>query len=337
MKRPITKQHRRLLWVLAVSAGASAPDVAVAQAARSAESALIREGRALLVAGRPEEALARFRVAYELGRSNTALAHMGVAHGALGRFLDAEDCLRRALDAPPDALMEREWIARFQENLRLAQRRVGVLEIDASVVGAVITANGQRIGETPLRGLVRLATGRVVLTASAAGRPTIEREVVLTGGAEAVREQFVFAAPTPQRSVTPVAAAAVAQAPVVVRPARPPAPPRSGPWVVLAVSSAVVTASGVAAGAAGLGVANYNAAQYREGECGMPDDVSECGRALALGSAATVTSAVGWTLATLGAIGTIVFARSSRSTPRPSASRAWVLPALNGAVVVGQF
>ncbi len=108
MKRTITKRPERLLCALAFCAAANQPAAAIAQAARGAESALIREGRGLLVAGRPEEALTRFRAAFEIGRSNTALAHMGIAHGALGHFLDAEDCLRRALDAPPDALMERE-------------------------------------------------------------------------------------------------------------------------------------------------------------------------------------------------------------------------------------
>src|SRR6266705_1743487 len=85
-----------LLAVLIVPAPARADDA----------DALIKQGVELRRAGNDQQALERFRRAYDLAPTPRALAQMGLAEQALARWVDGEAHLAKALIAPQDA-----WIS----------------------------------------------------------------------------------------------------------------------------------------------------------------------------------------------------------------------------------
>ncbi|MBK8695071.1 MAG: hypothetical protein IPN17_23025 [Deltaproteobacteria bacterium] len=73
----------------------------------------MRAGVELRRAHRDEEALAHFTRAYGQTRSPVAQAQMGLAEQALGRWVEAEEHVRRSLEAATDP-----WILRNREALR---------------------------------------------------------------------------------------------------------------------------------------------------------------------------------------------------------------------------
>lgn len=175
-------------------------DVAHAQSApaRPEITAQITEGRSLLSRGQAQEALARFSAAYEASRSPTARAHMGVAEGALGHPVEAEQHLSAALEAPRDAYMQPAWVERFQENLRVARRSVGLFVVRSNVAGAEVFLNGRAVGTTPFAAPLRVRAETVRMRVVASGHYPLEREVII-GGELAVTTETIELNPTDTR------------------------------------------------------------------------------------------------------------------------------------------
>src|SRR5260221_6790394 len=123
--------------------------LAVAQAADSAEEALIREGIEHRRRQEDAAALPLFQQAYELHHSPRSAAQVGLDEIALGRWIDADRHLEEALAAPSDP-----WIRKNRTILRQALdnvgRQLGELEILGSPEGAEISVEGEVRGTLPL-------------------------------------------------------------------------------------------------------------------------------------------------------------------------------------------
>src|SRR5687768_12256290 len=100
--------------------------IAVAEGAD--HETLIREGIALRRAGDDLAALSKFQQAYELNKTPRALAQIGLAEQALGRWAVADRHLRQALESADDP-----WIRKnrgsIDESLTMIAGHVGQLEV----------------------------------------------------------------------------------------------------------------------------------------------------------------------------------------------------------------
>jgi hypothetical protein len=141
---------------------------------------LIEQGVALRAQGKPEEALDTFAKAHALAPSARTLAQMGLAEGALHRWLAAEDHVTTALAAHDTPWIE---VPRNRQALEQALLSIRAHIGEVRVIGpsgAQLTANGRPIGQLPLAAPLRLAEGPVRIEASAPGVvPAATRVAVL--------------------------------------------------------------------------------------------------------------------------------------------------------------
>lgn len=160
----------------------AAPTAAFAQV--SPDDARFEAGRVLRRDHRDAEALSHFQQLYAETHQPRALAQVGLAQAALGRWAEAEANLSQAL-ANPDA-----WIAENraagamldQQAQRIAAH-LGSLEVVSDTPGAEVWVGGQRVGTLPLARPLRLEAGRVTLEVRAAGYAPAQRIAdVIAGG-----------------------------------------------------------------------------------------------------------------------------------------------------------
>jgi hypothetical protein len=150
----------------------------------SAVQNLINEGIDYRKKGDDQKALTSFLKAYEISREVRALAQIALAEQALGRWVDAEANLTKALQGTKDP-----WIARNRAALEGAlgeiQRHVGSLELSGGIPGAEIRLNGTPAGVFPLSGPIRTLAGSVALEVRADGYLPVIRTVIVPAGGRA--------------------------------------------------------------------------------------------------------------------------------------------------------
>src|SRR5262249_14834291 len=109
--------------------------------------ALVEQGVQARREGRDADALERFQAAYALSQAPRALAQIGLAEQALGRWVDAELHLTAALAADGDS-----WIDQHRTSLSEALRFVGEHLATLDVVGppgAEVRVDGRVVGTLP--------------------------------------------------------------------------------------------------------------------------------------------------------------------------------------------
>src|SRR4051794_37038994 len=113
---------RRTLRSLFVIAIIVSPLSARGEAASPVDEARLhlQKGTALLEKHKDEEALSEFAKANALVRSPESQAQLGIAEGALARWVDAEEHLNAALSATHD-----EWVERHRTQLAAALGTIG--------------------------------------------------------------------------------------------------------------------------------------------------------------------------------------------------------------------
>jgi hypothetical protein len=171
--------------------------------------ALIKQGVELRRAGHDEAALEQFRRAYDLAPTPRALAQMGLAEQALGRWIDGEAHLSRALEA------DDPWIAKYRGTLESSRaeigRHLGSLFVTGGPEGAELRIDGQAAGTLPLRRPLRLPLGTFALEASVGGHIVIARAVSIAAGITAHEDlsaPATTASPTPTAATSPAARSA---------------------------------------------------------------------------------------------------------------------------------
>jgi len=161
-----------VLLVFAAYLGGGGPAVAAGDAADDA----IARGLELRRSARDAEALEEFKRAYLLSPGPRALAQMGWAEQALGRWVDAEAHLDEASKAKSDPWV-RKVRSRIEQSLTAVGTHLGSLEVTGSPAGADVNVDGRKVGTLPLRGPVRVPAGDVVLEVRAADHRPISRTI----------------------------------------------------------------------------------------------------------------------------------------------------------------
>ena len=158
--------------------GVIAPGLTRAQSAPDDVTDALREGIALRRDGRAEEALPLLARAVEVQRSGRALAELGYAEGALGRWLEAESHLTEALQLADD-----RWVRHHRRDLEGAldtvRASIGRVRVSSNVEGAVVRINGSVAGRTPLAEAVRVGVGRASVELRREGYRTAARDVMV--------------------------------------------------------------------------------------------------------------------------------------------------------------
>jgi hypothetical protein len=170
--------------------------VASGTGARAADhDELIRQGLEARRAGDDAGALKRFQEAYALRRTPRALAQIGFAEQALGRWAAADQHLREAQRAADDP-----WIQKtkdvIENSLAFIDERIGRLDVAGSPAGAEVRVDGELMGQLPLASPLRVAAGSVVVEVRAPGYyPATRSSTVRVKGL--TRETFNLQAAAP--------------------------------------------------------------------------------------------------------------------------------------------
>jgi hypothetical protein len=196
------------------------PSLAVAADAEG----LLREGIALRRVGKDVAALKKFEEANAAQPSARAVAQIGFAEQALGRWGVADRHLRAALAASNDP-----WVGKnrrsIDQALEMVAQHVGRLEIIGSPAGGEVLVDGESVGQLPLGGPIAATAGGVAIEVRAPGYVSVVRSArIAVGGltresfnlqpaAASGREPTAGAAATRHDGATPASAAAIAHAP----------------------------------------------------------------------------------------------------------------------------
>ena len=236
--------------------------------------ALIKQGVELRREGKDQEALEQFRRAFEVAPTPRALAQMALAEQALGRWVDAEAHVGKALEAAQDPWIEKYRVTLEQSREKIAEH-LGSLAVSGGPDGAALRVDGQVAGTLPLRGPLRLPTGTVSLEVSSQGRVLALRTVSIAPGL-VTREDL--GAPT--AAVSPAAASGSAAAT-----ASPAAATSGVDAAPVSASSGRRTLEWIGVGAAvGLGVVGASfwlagrrdANEYNNGTCRVTPALGSC-------------------------------------------------------------
>ena len=128
---------------------------------------MIEQGVDLREQGKDVDALEKFKQAYAMSKSPRALAQIALAEQALGRWVDAEGNLQKAIAESSD-----KWIKShkqpLEDALRTIQERLGSLDV-LGTAGAELRVNGAPAGTLPLSQPLRVIAGQVTIDLSAPG------------------------------------------------------------------------------------------------------------------------------------------------------------------------
>jgi len=284
---------------LLVAALLSTPTSALAQDA----DALIKQGVELRRAGKDQEALEQFRRAYDLAPTPRALAQMGLAEQALGRWIDGDAHLGKALQSAQDP-----WIAKYLETLERSRaeidKHLGSLSLSGGPEGATLRLDGQLVGTLPLRQTLRLPVGSFTLDVSAAGHVLLTRAVSIAPES------------TTHEDLSAPAAAGPAPRPTSPGPASEPDVGNRSTRKTFAWISAAAALGFTAAGLVGIYVHNDDADQYNNSTCRDDPTNKSCSdlhqrgtRAQTLGIASFVVAGA------LGATAAILFLTAREPGP----------------------
>ncbi len=272
-----------LLVALGIAAGPCR--VLAASAATEADAALKR-GVELRRRGDDAQALVEFQRAYTWYRSARALAQIGFAEMALGRWHEAEEHLGQAL-ADADDVWVRRNRATIEQSRAVVASHLGSLEVLGSPEGAELRVDGRLVGRLPMARPIRVAAGNVGVELRADGHLASSRPVAIAAGQlsrETITLQKIEAASVAAAPL-PIAVPPLAVAPSPPDPALPPivAPPprapdntgggwqRSAAWINGA--AAVLFASGALVAVVTRGhYADRVSAAVRAGHCAQDGD-----------------------------------------------------------------
>jgi hypothetical protein len=160
---------------------------------------LIREGIALRKQNHDAAALEKFRQAHAIEPTARALAQIGLAEYALGKWVEASQHLREALEAKADQWIEKNR-ATLAQSLTKVDEHVGTLEILGGPGGATVSIDGVARGTLPLVRPLTVAIGTVTIELTAGGYAPMRRTTVIRAR-EMTREFFEAAPVTPAAGV----------------------------------------------------------------------------------------------------------------------------------------
>lgn len=172
-------------WVASYATAAEPPELSGPSVTISAaeQEARTRFKRALELAddGQPEAALEELKRAYELAPSYRLLYNIGVVYQSLKDATRSVDAYERYL-AGGGADIPAERVTEVKQRIERLQERIGFLDVRVSHPGAEVAIDDLPVGSTPLKGKLRVNSGRRKLTVTLTGRAPAVRVVELAGG-----------------------------------------------------------------------------------------------------------------------------------------------------------
>jgi hypothetical protein len=269
------RQYRRVLlalgstlllsgWAVESAADTPTPERAPERAPEQRRAELLKQGADALRKGRPLEALARWRAAWDIRNHYEIACDIGTAELLYGSSREAATflsiCVREHPASSGSSPRERGRLEEAQKNLAKALEKVGRLAIIVSEGGAEVRIDGHTVGVSPL-GEIFVDPGVHRISVERAGYRRGEAVIDIAGGAERTLSICLErlspsegAGPCPLASATPLPSTA---------PERP-AHPGGGASVPIAIAGLVLSATGVGLGV-GLTAAGYHAEVERDG------------------------------------------------------------------------
>ncbi len=323
------------VMLLVASGVAVGPCRALAASAATEADAAIKHGVELRRRGDDLRALEAFQHACALQRSARALAQIGFAEQALGRWRDAEEHLGQALadsqgndqgddQGTDQGYDDNGWIRRNRATIERSRASVaghlGSLEVLGGPEGAELLVDGLVVGRLPLPRPLRVAVGSIGVEVRASGYLPVSRPVTIAAGElsrETITLQKVVAAP-PQ----PIALASLPAARAAERPEDPgggwqrPAAWLSGGAAVLFAAAAVVALIARGQDAGEVDGALRNGRCFQEGDQFRGDGARDCANAATdRDRAATLALASAGLAGGFALASTIFFVTAPRSDP----------------------
>jgi hypothetical protein len=245
------------------------------------------------------EALSHFRRAYSLRPTAKALAQAGLAEQALGRWLDAERDVVRALESKEDP-----WIVSnlqtLQSSLIEIRNNIGAVDLSSDQADVELWVDGALVAKLPYT--LRAGAGVVEVELRAKGQPALRRRLEVTAR-RTVSERVHLepaAAPTASAAREPAPSPPLASPPPPRERATPPAPTSIAPsrsiWPWVTLGGAVVL---VAGGATAHVVREQAAARYNDDSRCAPNELmttrdERCGSDRSTARAGSVLAVVGY-------------------------------------------
>lgn len=293
--------HLALLAVLAAPALAAAQP-ASPQPAQPPPPAQAEEGKArfqrgvqLFKEGDFRSALVEFRRAYDLSRNYKVLYNIGQTEFEIADYASAQRSFQRYL-AEGGAEIDAARRAQVEEDLKKLAARVAKIQITSNVEGAEVLVDDVPVGKTPLHEPVLVSIGRRKVTLLKGGVISPARFVELAGG-DVGNVSIELAEPK---------AGPIADPQPLPPPPPPPPPSRTGLWVCLGVTGALVAGTAVSGGLAlgarsdaqdklntlGAKAADIEAAHSKASKLALTADILG-GAAIAMGVVSVVVGVTG--------------------------------------------
>lgn len=196
-------RRRWLRWSLAagIAAGSFGGRAALAQgrcAAQARADALEAQGNRAREERQDEAAQRAFAEAHALCHGARALARLGLAEKALGRWLEAEEHLAAALVARDPWVNGRRAV--LEGELARVRDHLGELLLVGDAPAGAVWAVGRQTGTLPMERPVRVVAGTVAVTVQAPGFVPVSREVPVAA-VTVVRERIELTrAPVAERA-----------------------------------------------------------------------------------------------------------------------------------------
>lgn len=219
----------------------SPPPAAVSDEAEQ----LVRQGVELRKQRKHLQAYDLFRRAFELSPLPRPTAQLGLVEYQLGRWVDAELHLERALQSARDPFIA-ENLPTIRQALDVVRSHIGFIDVKGKPPGADVTVNDRQAGKLPLPDLIKVSEGYAEVTVSAPGLTPARRTLKVEPGL--TQELFVTLDPPSSGAAAPPFTPDGPTSPLVDRTGA----PGAGGISALRVTGVVVALGGLAA--AGYGV-----------------------------------------------------------------------------------
>ncbi len=178
--KPIFRSFKALIVVATVASAGLGPSAAAEEGRFAEARRLFEQGVELFGQENYPAALATFEASYALRESPVVLFNIAMCRRALFRFPEAIDSFETYLQRWGEGL-DPEQRAEVDALLAEMRARLFYLTVGASVDGAEVLVDGQRVGQVPLAGPVRLGPGEHVIEARAPQHEPVRERITVTG------------------------------------------------------------------------------------------------------------------------------------------------------------
>jgi hypothetical protein len=315
------------------------PRLAAADEPVQSASQLFEQGLELIEQQKYQEAAIAFRTAYELAPNYKVLYNVGEAERLVGHYARALEAYTRYLEEG-GVEIEEDRAAYVRETIEELRWKVGAIQVECPVDGAVVLIDGRPSGHTPLPSAVSIDAGSHEVAVVDEGRE-LHRETVDVVGEQVswvvvkIEEPpVVTLPPAPERSVAPAPdPSASAKATAGSSTSSDGEPERVWTWVAFGAAAATGVTAAITGNFA-LSRAREIDAQCVENTCPYElHDEADRARALAL----TADILLGVTAA-LVITGTVLYFNEGEAEGEPSTSGVELtVGAGSGLLVTGRF